>query len=89
MLDEPCDGTATRALLTEPSAASSGAFGSPARYGAALTLLVLLTVGDSVLVVLLFDVWHPELTADEIAAIQAMFEEVERRRAAREAEGAS
>ena len=39
--------------------------------------------------VLLFDVWHPELTADEIAAIQAMFDEVERRRAAREAEGAS
>ena len=37
--------------------------------------------------VLLFDVWHPELTADEIAAIQAMFDEVERRRAAREAEG--
>ena len=39
--------------------------------------------------VLLFDVWHPELTADEIGAIQAMFEEVERRRAAREVEGAA
>ena len=39
--------------------------------------------------VLLFDVWHPELEAAEIGAIQAMFDEVERRRAAREAEGAS
>ena len=39
--------------------------------------------------VLLFDVWHPELEAAEIGAIQNMFEEVERRRAAREAEGAA
>ena len=35
---------------------------------------------------LLFDVWHPDLTAGEISAIQAMFEEVERMRDERQHE---
>ena len=34
-------------------------------------------------VVLLFDLWHPDLTAPEVEAIQAMFSEVEQRRKAR------
>jgi aspartyl/asparaginyl beta-hydroxylase (cupin superfamily) len=36
-------------------------------------------------VVLLFDVWHYELSADEIVSIQAMFREVEAIRDARQA----
>lgn len=41
--------------------------------------------GDNERVVLLFDVWHPDLTQDEITAVQAMFQEVERMRDARQA----
>mgnify|MGYP006144286501 CR=1 FL=1 len=40
---------------------------------------------DESRVVLLFDLWHPDLSGDEIAAIQAMFAEVEAMRAARNA----
>jgi len=41
-------------------------FGSPLRYVGALGLLVALTVGDSVLVVVLFDVWNPTGTHDRL-----------------------
>jgi aspartate beta-hydroxylase len=36
--------------------------------------------GEEDRVVLLFDTWHPDLTDDEVRAIQAMFGEVERMR---------
>ena len=39
--------------------------------------------GASDRVVLLFDMWHPELTPDEVRAIEAMFAEVDERREAR------
>jgi len=39
--------------------------------------------GDSERVVLLFDVWHPDLSADEISAIQGMFQVVDEKRRAR------
>ena len=38
-------------------------------------------------VVLLFDLWHWELTPHEVSSIQAMFEEVEARRDARQQGG--
>ena len=39
--------------------------------------------GERERVVLLFDLWHPDLSRDEIEAIQQMFAEVERMKAAR------
>ena len=41
--------------------------------------------GSKERVLLLFDVWHPDLTRDEISAIQAMFREVEAMKDRREA----
>ena len=40
-------------------------------------------------VVLLADIWHPDLSADEIAAVQAMFQQVEALSASRKAGGAA